>query len=182
LQPPEPSGVATWTLGDALDVNGDLSVAASSGLDVSASNFGVTVAGNWSNSGTFTQRSGSVTLNGTAQTISGSDTFYNLVANTNGRRADLHGRHDADRSPTAATFQNVTLQGSSTGGWTLAMPATQTIDHVTVSASHGDGQHGRRRCRQHGRRQQQRLDVPRRPRGGRQSRAPGSRLTEIGQV
>jgi hypothetical protein len=39
------------------------------------------VAGNWSNSGTYTANSGSVTLNGGNQSISGSTTFFNLTKN-----------------------------------------------------------------------------------------------------
>lgn len=38
----------------------------------------ITVSGNWSNVGTFTANSGTVTLDGTSQTITGATTFYNL--------------------------------------------------------------------------------------------------------
>lgn len=107
-------------------------------LTVSASNFNITVGGNWSNGGTFTSGTGTVTLNGTAQTVSGSTTFYNLIANTSG---DVITFTDGTTQTisNSATFQNVTLRGSSTGGWTVAMPATQTIDHVTVSYSTATG-------------------------------------------
>jgi hypothetical protein len=37
------------------------------------------VAGNWTNSGSFTHGSGTVTLNGTNQSVLGATTFYNLV-------------------------------------------------------------------------------------------------------
>lgn len=39
----------------------------------------IKVAGNWSNSGTFTANTATVTLNGTDQTITGTTTFYNLT-------------------------------------------------------------------------------------------------------
>ena len=40
------------------------------------------IGGNWSNSGTFTDQSGTVTFNGSgAQTISGTNTFYDLTIN-----------------------------------------------------------------------------------------------------
>jgi hypothetical protein len=67
-------------LADALAVGNTLSLPAGT-LDVTASNFGVTVTGNWSNAGgTFTARNGTVTLNGTSQTlVAGASPFYNLT-------------------------------------------------------------------------------------------------------
>ncbi|MFA6981682.1 MAG: LamG domain-containing protein [Patescibacteria group bacterium] len=41
------------------------------------------VAGDWSNTDTFTHNSGTVNLNGTLQTITGDTTFYNLTKETN---------------------------------------------------------------------------------------------------
>ncbi|MDO8717047.1 MAG: hypothetical protein Q7J73_09645 [Dehalococcoidales bacterium] len=78
------SGSSTKTLGGAVNVNGNLSIGAGTTLDVSTSNYGLIVKGNWSNSGTFTARSGTVTLGGlTTQAISGSSStnFFNLTAN-----------------------------------------------------------------------------------------------------
>ncbi len=76
------SGTATLQLARAIRTTGNLSI--SSGVfDVSASNFGVTVAGNFTNNGTFTARQGIVTFNGTlAQTVGGSSptAFYNITA------------------------------------------------------------------------------------------------------
>ncbi len=69
-----------FVLGEALDVNGDLSILEGE-LDVSASNYPITVAGDWTNASTFTPRNGLVTFNGTSQTIFGSTTFYNLAKN-----------------------------------------------------------------------------------------------------
>ena len=71
-------------LGSALDVNGDLTIT-NSILDVSAaSNYPINLAGNWINNGGFVERSGTVTLDGTNQSISGSTptTFYNLTKTT----------------------------------------------------------------------------------------------------
>jgi fibronectin-binding autotransporter adhesin len=76
------SGTGTKTLGGAVVVTGDLVIDPSNVLDVSASNFPLTVGGNFTNNGTFTQQSGTVTLNGGgAQTIGGSatTTFNNLT-------------------------------------------------------------------------------------------------------
>jgi len=72
----------SWVLDAALDVNNDLTLADGT-LDVkSGSDYAVTVGGDWiNNGGTFTGRSGTVTLDGTSQTIGGSvgTTFYNLI-------------------------------------------------------------------------------------------------------
>jgi len=76
----------TTTLGGALGVTGNLTIGSGTTLDVSASNFALSVAGNWSNSGTFNARSGTVTLNGGTgtQTVSGNTTFFNLTLNNSG--------------------------------------------------------------------------------------------------
>ncbi len=94
----------------------------------------VIVGGNWNNSATFTQGTRTVTFNGSVQTIVGSTTFYNFVACTNN---DIITFTDGTTQTitNSVKLQNVTLKGSGTAGWTIAMPATQTIDHVTVSRS-----------------------------------------------
>ncbi|MFA6256700.1 MAG: hypothetical protein WCT29_00090 [Candidatus Paceibacterota bacterium] len=69
---------ATFELPANTDVNGNLTITAGT-LDATASNYNINVAGNWSNSGTFTPRSGTVTFDGTDQTITGDTTFYNLT-------------------------------------------------------------------------------------------------------
>ncbi len=74
-------GIAT--LAGAIVVNGSVTLTQGE-LDVSASNFGISVGGDWSNNGgTFTARAGTVTFNGTgAQAINGtaaSQTFYNVT-------------------------------------------------------------------------------------------------------
>lgn len=77
------SGSGTKTLQGALDVNDDLTI--SSTLDVSASNFGVTVGGDWDASvGNFTPHSGTVTFDGAAQNVTpGASSFHSLsVAGT----------------------------------------------------------------------------------------------------
>lgn len=67
-----------WEQGAALDVNGALTI--TSGAYDTNSN-AITLAGNFSNSGTFDAGTGTVTLDGTDQTITGSTntTFYNLT-------------------------------------------------------------------------------------------------------
>ncbi len=96
---------ALYTLASALDVNNDISLLDGT-LDVSTSNFAITVGGDWSNVGlsTFEARSGTVTfdLGGTTtQTISGGP-FYNLTL-TNGTGSgtatkQLSGNTDANNT------------------------------------------------------------------------------------
>jgi len=80
-------GTGTKTLLAATAINGDLTI--SSTLDASVANFAINLGGNWSNSGTFTPRSGTVTLNGSgAQTITkaGGETFNHLTVSGSGTK------------------------------------------------------------------------------------------------
>ncbi len=87
--------VATHTLAGAMVANGDL-VLDGATLDVSASNYGVTVGGSWlNNGGSFTPRSGTVTLNGTRtgkSILSGWIPFYNLTVAGSGGAWTLNDR------------------------------------------------------------------------------------------
>ena len=64
-----------------MTIANDLTIASSSSLDVSGSNYAIGIKGNWSNSATFVDQSGTVTFNGgDAQTVtSGGSDFYNLT-------------------------------------------------------------------------------------------------------
>ncbi len=77
------AGSGTKTLAGAIDVNGNLSIAPGVTLDVAnGGDFGINVAGNWSNNGVFDGRSGTVTFDGSlAQGISDNSTFHNLTIN-----------------------------------------------------------------------------------------------------
>lgn len=73
----------TITLGTPLTVTSSLTIY-NGNLDVSASNYGISLAGNWSNyaSGTtFVGRSGTVTLTGGNQAMNGTSTFSALTKN-----------------------------------------------------------------------------------------------------
>ena len=74
---------AVKTLGGIITVNGNLSIAASTELDVSGSNFAISITGNWGNSGTFTAQNGAVTFTGGAAQLltPGTSSFYDLTLN-----------------------------------------------------------------------------------------------------
>ena len=80
------SGTGTKSLLAATNINGNLSI--SSTLDVTATNYALNVGGNWTNTGTFTPRSGTVTLNGGAQTVTKvtGETFFNLICAGSGTK------------------------------------------------------------------------------------------------
>ena len=76
------AGTGTKTLGGAVTDNGPLTIGSGTTLDVSGSNFSLSVGGNWTNNGTFTPRSGAVTFDGlTAQTINSATNFAGLTIN-----------------------------------------------------------------------------------------------------
>lgn len=75
-------GENTLTLaGDTVDINNNLMIAGT--WDVSAggcnsASCNIEVAGDWSNNGTFTARTGKVTLDGASQNLTGTTTFYDF--------------------------------------------------------------------------------------------------------
>src|SRR5207244_1050490 len=75
------------TLSGAVALARDLTITSGT-LDVSSSNYALTLKGNFTNNGSFTPRSGTVTFNGTvSETLSGSSStaFNNLtISNTSG--------------------------------------------------------------------------------------------------
>ncbi len=94
------SGTATFTLNANLDVNNSLTLQ-SGILDVgnSINSYNITLAKDWNNYGgasSFTDEAGTVTLDGTSQTIRGTTTFYDLT--------------DQETSSDTLTFQTSTTQ------------------------------------------------------------------------
>ena len=77
------SGSGTKTLCGNQDIDSNLSIEDSVTLDVSESNYGINIADNWSNSGTFTARKGTVTFMGSSESTvgSGGSSFYALTLN-----------------------------------------------------------------------------------------------------
>ncbi len=112
------TGSGIKSLSGTLAVNGSLSI--SSTLDASASNFGINLKGNWTNTGTFTPQAGSVTFLGTsAQTIAGTaTTFENLIINNTTGVNIASGTYSLNG---AITLANGTFN---TGGKTFIMTST----------------------------------------------------------
>lgn len=77
-------GAGTFDLTSAINVNNDLEIAGGE-LDVTTSNFQITIDGDWTNSDTFTAQEGRVLFNGTT-TMTTTDTspFYNVSLGTEG--------------------------------------------------------------------------------------------------
>ncbi|MFH1022688.1 MAG: FN3 associated domain-containing protein, partial [Planctomycetota bacterium] len=73
-----------FKLASPLAVAGNLTLTAGDLDTDAAGNYPISVAGNWTNSGTFHARAGSVALTGGNQTLSGSTTFYDLTKQTTG--------------------------------------------------------------------------------------------------
>lgn len=84
-----------------------------------------------------------VVLTGASGTIAGSPTFYSLTAST--PDAVITVTDGITLTVTNSFTSNgtsghpVVWQGSSTGGWTIAMPVTQSISYVSVSRSTATG-------------------------------------------
>lgn len=104
-----------------------INIYASQGLSANGSN-SITLSGNWTNAGTFTASTGTVTLNGaggSTQIISGSTTFNNLTATATLARTI---NFDANTVSSAVT--------TVTGTWTCTGAAGQLI---TLGRNGGSG-------------------------------------------
>ncbi len=77
-------GTGVKTLASPLNCNGNFSVSSGSNLDISPSNYSMSINGNFINNGSLNTRNGLILLNGiTAQTLGGSSitNFYDLTLN-----------------------------------------------------------------------------------------------------
>ncbi|MEK7556608.1 MAG: fibronectin type III domain-containing protein, partial [Patescibacteria group bacterium] len=102
----------------------------------------ITVSGNWDHAGgTFTANSGTVTFDGTSQTLNDDNTFYNLTKTVTS--ADTL---TLEASATQTVTNTTTLRGadcaalslrSSAGGtqWSINPQGTRTVDYLNVKDS-----------------------------------------------
>jgi hypothetical protein len=141
------TGSGVYVLGSNLTLNGNLSAYGGT-LDVSASNYNVTVGGNLNMQGDFTKRSGLVTLNGTNQTLSGSTIFNNLTATGSAARTLTFDYTSRQSVSGALVLQGtagnlLSLRSMRTGSGARLLldgdAGTQTIDHADVKDSNAAG-------------------------------------------
>jgi len=130
-------------LGSNLVLSGNLTIDSGKTFDTSSSNYTVNVAGNWANSGTYTGNNSLVTLNGSGgQTMTGSNTFYQLTASASSPNRTL-----TFANGTTQTISNaLTLNGSGgnilllrsdspTHQWNITPNGSRTVDYVDVQDS-----------------------------------------------
>ncbi len=128
------------TLGNTLNVSGNLTVQGTASLDVNATkNYGLNVGGNWTISSTgatpFLQEQGTVTFNGStgvqavSTVVTGGQTFYNVTFNNTSAAnpnitttGNLNVTHN-----TTFTQGNLDLQGNN---YVIAGDVTNTTDHL----------------------------------------------------
>src|SRR3989344_1618688 len=131
-----------------MSLTGNVKIRSSGTLDVSTNSYGVTLSGGWLSSGSFTKRSGTVTLDGNDQSLSGTTVFHNLtktvttaqiltfsvsgVQSISGALTlqGASGNRLSIRSERAGTAGRIFLDGSS---------GTQTIDNLDVKDSNASG-------------------------------------------
>jgi hypothetical protein len=131
-------GSGTKSLSGAIAVSTSLVIGGTSTLDVTASNYAITLAGNWTNTATFNARSGTVTLNGSStQTLTNAsgETFNNLtINNSTASSAIILGGPVAVNG--TATFTDGHMITTSSNLLTLGSSATAV---AASDASHVDG-------------------------------------------
>lgn len=135
-----PTGAETYVLtgnltgGNAL--TGGLTIGANATLDVvTVSNYGLTLAGTWTNNGVFTAQSGTVTMTGTANlTGSSATTFYNLTVDGSGNTVTVATSDPVVNNTLtiggAADVNNDTLSIGASRSVTLAANATSNLNLI----------------------------------------------------
>ncbi|EKD78951.1 MAG: hypothetical protein ACD_41C00220G0001 [uncultured bacterium] len=140
------NSAGTLTLGADLDVDGNLTLTAGILDTANTLNYGITVGGNWANTGTFTQRNGKVTFDtvGTTSTISGDTTFYDFTCITPNKPLTF----TAGKTQTISgaltltgTADNLIMLRSTVNGsyWGLTVNGTQSVSYVNVKDSDASG-------------------------------------------
>jgi len=105
------SSTSALTLsGNNSTVNGNITI--TSGTLALSGSTNLNVAGNWSNSGTFTANTSTVTLTGSNQKILGTTTFYNLKKDVSAGSADTL-MFENSKTQSIANSGTLTLKGAS---------------------------------------------------------------------
>lgn len=145
------AGTATFTLGAALDANGDIDLLGGI-LDASASNYGISVAGDWlAGLGDFVARSGVVTFDGAAgvtQNVLGVTAFNNFTKTVTGTGTIAYDATGLQTYSGALTLRGVagglllirsTSSGSAARMYLDGDGGTQLIDYSDVKDSNASG-------------------------------------------
>ncbi|KPJ87378.1 MAG: hypothetical protein AMS17_08715, partial [Spirochaetes bacterium DG_61] len=131
----------TFTLSNAVDINGDLSITAGT---LKTNSNTITAAGDWNNSGNFTAGSGTVVFDTTGlSTISGNAVFYNLSCTTAGKTMRFSAGSTQSVGGTftmqGASGNHITLQSTSAGiAWNLNA-SSSIVSYATVQDSNASG-------------------------------------------
>ena len=97
----------------------------------------VNISGNWTNNGTFTQGSSTVTFNGSlAQTISGATTFYNLTIAKTNESDEVTSSGTLAVSNNLSVTKGIFISASDYADVTIASDGTLELsDNITVSGN-----------------------------------------------
>ncbi|NLH78996.1 MAG: hypothetical protein GX465_18400, partial [Acidobacteria bacterium] len=137
------SNSGTKSLRGNTTINGDLTIGSGTILDVTASNYSITILGNWDNQGSFNERLGTVTFSGgNSQTINittAPETFYYLTINKSSNEVTLLDNItvrtilDIQAGTLATSVNSITGDGS--GTLNIASGATLTLGNTSVATS-----------------------------------------------
>lgn len=134
------SGASTFNLPNAMALSGSLHIRAGT-LDVTDSDYPITLSGSWINTGTFTPRNGTVTLNGSNQTLSGSTIFYNLTKTVTAAQTLLFAAGTTQTVTNTLTLQGaednlLSLRSTNVGSqWNIDPQGTRTLAYLDVKDS-----------------------------------------------
>ena len=112
-----PGTDGTYVLEGATVVSNHLTIDGGT-LDVTGSNYALTVGGNWSNSGGFTAQNGTVTFNtvGTTTVVTGTTTFYNLTCIIPAKTINFEAETTSGGNDRTNITNVLTLTGSAISG------------------------------------------------------------------
>jgi hypothetical protein len=136
------TGVGAKTLGGPVTTNGDLTIGVGSLLDVTTSNFALTIGGNWLDNGTFNARLGTVTFNkiGAQSITNGSGETFNILSLLGGSTKTLGGNIALTSDLTIAALTTLDAGAGNNaitiaGNWTNSGAFTPRAGTVTFNGS-----------------------------------------------
>lgn len=136
-------GTSTIDANAALNIDGAVTIAASTTFQEGANTH--TIAGNWTDNGTFTEEGGTINFDGGTQTISGSSVNFNNFTHsgsgttTLGAAVDINGNVSLTAGTFAQSTYNMTVAGNwtSTGNYFTEGTGTVTFDGTGTSTISG---------------------------------------------